>query len=126
MNVEANRPAEEEPLDPAVERVRRKLVRFIAINLSILFLALMAVVAALVYRAMSSDTAVPNGSAPFEASLETAEGARILSHSASQDRLTVHLRNTTGVEEIVVYSLEDGALIGRFTAGPTSQPAVPD
>ena len=42
---------DEKPLDPAVENVRRKLVRFIVINLGILFVALMAVVLALVYRA---------------------------------------------------------------------------
>ena len=44
---------DEKPLDPAAERVRRKLVRFMAINLGILFLALMAVVAALVYKSMT-------------------------------------------------------------------------
>ena len=42
---------EDKPLDPAVERVRRKLVRFMAINLGLLFAALMAVVAAVVYKA---------------------------------------------------------------------------
>ncbi|PDQ22485.1 fimbrial protein, partial [Mesorhizobium sanjuanii] len=31
----------EKPLDPEVESVRRKLVRFMAINLGLLFLALM-------------------------------------------------------------------------------------
>jgi hypothetical protein len=41
---------EDKPLDPAVDRVRRKLVRFMAINLGLLFLALMAVVLAIVYR----------------------------------------------------------------------------
>ena len=47
---------EEKPLDPAVEKVRRKLVRFVAINLGLLFIALMAVVGALVYK---SRTAAP-------------------------------------------------------------------
>ena len=41
---------EEKPLDPAVEKVRRKLVRFVAINLGLLFVALMAVVGAIVYK----------------------------------------------------------------------------
>ncbi|RUU07680.1 fimbrial protein, partial [Mesorhizobium sp. M6A.T.Ca.TU.002.02.2.1] len=30
---------EEKPLDPEVEKVRKKLVRFVAINLGLLFLA---------------------------------------------------------------------------------------
>ena len=44
---------EEKPLDPAMERVRRRLVRFVGINLGLLFIALMAVVVAIVYRARS-------------------------------------------------------------------------
>ena len=40
----------DKPLDPAVEKVRRKLVRFVAINLAILLAALMAVAAAIVYK----------------------------------------------------------------------------
>ena len=50
---------DEKPLDPAAERVRRKLVRFMAINLGILFLALMAVVAALVYKSMTVPPEAP-------------------------------------------------------------------
>src|SRR5690606_16507642 len=41
---------EEKPLDPAAENVRRKMLRFMFINLGILFLALMAVMIALVYK----------------------------------------------------------------------------
>ena len=48
---------EEKPLDPAVEKVRRKLVRFVAINLGLLFVALMAVVAALVYKSRTASAA---------------------------------------------------------------------
>ena len=47
----------EKPLDPAVEKVRRKLVRFVAINLGLLFIALMAVVAALVYKSRTGSAA---------------------------------------------------------------------
>ena len=39
---------EEKPLDPNVEKVRRKLVRFMGINLGLLFLALMAVVSGVI------------------------------------------------------------------------------
>ena len=59
---------QDEPLDPAVERVRAKLMRFAVINLGILFLALMAVVGALVYRAVSTESApheVSSGTLPL-------------------------------------------------------------
>ena len=48
---------DEKPLDPAVENVRRKLVRFVGINLALLFLALMAVVAAIVYKSRTQGPA---------------------------------------------------------------------
>ncbi|TIT86625.1 MAG: fimbrial protein, partial [Mesorhizobium sp.] len=35
---------EEKPLDPAAEKVRRKLIRFMIVNLGLLFLALMVVI----------------------------------------------------------------------------------
>ena len=44
----------DKPLDPAVEKVRKKLVRFVAINLGLLFLALMAVVGAIVYKSRNA------------------------------------------------------------------------
>ncbi|TIT59038.1 MAG: fimbrial protein, partial [Mesorhizobium sp.] len=51
---------EEKPLDAEVEKVRGKLIRFMAVNLGLLFLALMVVIAALVYKARNA----PPASAP--------------------------------------------------------------
>ena len=87
----------EEPLDPAVERVRRKLVRFIAINLGILFFALMAVVAALVYRATRVETppAAPVSElpaatgAPVYGEITLPRGARLVSQALSGGRLSL-------------------------------------
>ena len=61
---------EEKPLDPDIEKVRRKMIRFMGINLGLLFLALMVVVAALVYKSRkaapppppTSEIPVPAGS----------------------------------------------------------------
>ena len=50
---------DEKPLDPAAERVRRKMVRFMGINLGILFAAVMAVVLALVYKSVSTAPETP-------------------------------------------------------------------
>ena len=48
---------DEKPLDPAAENVRRKLVRFMIINLGLLFLALMVVIGELVYKARNAPVA---------------------------------------------------------------------
>jgi hypothetical protein len=113
----------DEPLDPAVEKVRAKLMRFVVINLGILFLALMAVVGALVYRAVSTEpfaeealsTGLP---LPPEGSTITGQialptGTNVLSQSLAGGRLTL-LIETAGAREIVVYDIGSARIIARF------------
>ncbi|MBD0414268.1 fimbrial protein [Oryzicola mucosus] len=116
-------PQEEKPLDPAAERVRRKLVRFMAINLGILFLALMAVVAALVYKAMkSNDTAQmpasmaapPSGQEPLAGDIVLPVGSRLVSQSLSGTRLALDVELSDGSRSIFVYDTVEGRIVGRF------------
>jgi len=119
----SQQPEQDEPLDPAVEKVRAKLMRFVVINLGILFLALMAVVGALVYRSVStgSPEAASTGSGlsiPPEGSIISGEitlpaDARILSQSLAGSRLTM-LVETAGAREIVVYDIDATRIIARF------------
>jgi hypothetical protein len=111
--------------DVATERLRRKLVRFMAINLSVLFIALMAVVIAIVYRAFLSDPA--SESAPAEIAeipapppgsmltgeIALPEGARVISHALSGNRLTLDVESG-GERAIHVYDIGEGRMIGRF------------
>ena len=87
---------QEKPLDPAVEKVRRKLVRFVAINLGLLFVALMAVVAAIVYKTRTeappaTDVAaeVPSPEGVAEGHIPLPAGARIVSQSLSGNRISL-------------------------------------
>lgn len=113
---------EEKPLDPAVEKVRRKLVRFVAINLGILFLALMAVVAALVYKSLSvtprqpADPAieVPSPEGVAEGLIALPAGARIVSQSLSGNRVSLLLDMPDGTRAIYIYDLHAKRLVGRF------------
>ncbi len=119
----AQEPNQDEPLDPAVEKVRAKLMRFVVINLGILFLALMAVVGALVYRSVSTgsaDTAStgPGLSVPPEGSIISGEialpaNAQILSQSLAGSRMTM-LVEISGAREIVVYDIDAARIIARF------------
>lgn len=115
----------DEQLDPATERVRRKLVRFMAINLGILFVALMAVVIAIVYRAFWSEDAAPPPEvateipSPPPGAMLTGEislpaGARVISHALSGNRLTLDVE-VNGERSILVYDIAEGRTIGRFT-----------
>lgn len=115
----------DKPLDPAVERVRRRLVRFIGINLGILFIALMAVVAALVYRMNASAPAapetaagvVPSGEAFAEGLIALPPGARVVSHAVSGNRLTLQVEFTDGRQAIFLYDMAEQRMSGRFDIG---------
>ena len=112
---------QEKPLDPAVEKVRRKLVRFVAINLGLLFVALMAVVAALVYKTrteapQATDVAVevqsPEGVA--EGRIPLPVGARIVSQALSGNRISLALELADGSRAIYLYDVAERRLVGRF------------
>jgi len=106
---------DEKPLDPAAERVRRKLVRFMAINLGILFAAVMAVLAALVYKSMQAPepVALPATGEAVAGEIVLPRGARILSQSLSGDRLSLHIA-VEGAETIMVYDMAQRRIVGRF------------
>ncbi|HEV2896657.1 MAG TPA: fimbrial protein [Pseudaminobacter sp.] len=113
---------EEKPLDPAVEKVRRKLVRFVAINLGLLFLALMAVLAAIVYKTGQSEDRPTVAAAPdTNASrrdmviqdIRLPRGSRVISHSISGDRLSLHVA-VNGGEVIAVYDMSSGRMLHSF------------
>jgi hypothetical protein len=114
--------SEEKPLDPAVERVRRKLVRFVAINLGLLFVALMAVVAALVYKSGWSEPQTPVLSAvpsPAEGGVLAGDivlpaGAKLLSHSLSGNRLALDAELADGSRAIFLYDIAGQRVVGRF------------
>lgn len=112
----------EKPLDPEVESVRRKLVRFMAINLGLLFLALMVVIAALVYKARNappanptpaSDIQVPAGE-PLTGDIVLPVGAKIVSQSLSGERISIDAELADGSRAIFVYDIAGRRIIGRF------------
>ena len=104
---------EEKPLDPAAERVRRKMVRFVAVNLGLLFLAVMAVLVAVVYKTFDNeapaDTAAeipaPDG-APLELDLPLPAGSRVVGHALSGNRVSLQLEAADGRRSLLIY---DGA-----------------
>lgn len=115
---------DEKPLDPAVERVRRKLVRFVGINLGLLFLALMAVALAIVYKSRTSGPAeaarqlseipVPAGGATIEADIVLPSGTKVVSQSLSGNRVTLLAELADGSQAIFLYDLAELRLIGRL------------
>jgi hypothetical protein len=115
---------EDKPLDPAVEKVRKKLVRFIAINIGLLLVALMAVVLAIVYKARTSsprtvvagEIASPEGM--IEADIVLPAGARLLSQSLSGNRILLDAELSDGSRALFLYDVAERRMIGRFSITP--------
>lgn len=107
---------DEKPLDPAVERVRRKLVRFVAINLGLLFVALMAVVAAVVYKSRTEapEAAIQGPGGVAQGDIPLPSGGRIVSQSLSGNRLALEVELSGGGRAILVYDLAEARIVGRY------------
>jgi hypothetical protein len=113
---------EEKPLDPGIEKVRRKLIRFMGINLGLLFLALMVVVAALVYKARKAAPPPPSAAgeipvpanAPLAGDIVLPVGSRIVSQSLSGNRVSLDVALAEGGRAIFVYDLAAKRIVGRF------------
>jgi len=113
---------DEKPLDPSIEKVRRKMIRFMGINLGLLFLALMVVIAALVYKSRTSqpqlaapagDIQLPAGQ-PVEGDIVLPVGARVVSQSISGNRISIDAELAGGERMLFVYDIEAQRLVGRF------------
>ena len=114
---------QEKPLDPAAERLRRKLIRFMVINLGLLFVALMAVAIAIVYRAGRKDEppamAVPELPVPapgemLRGNIVLPEGARIASHALSGSRISLDVLLQDGGRAIYIYDTTTRDIVARF------------
>ena len=114
---------DEKPLDPAVEKVRKKLVRFVAINLGLLFVALMAVVAAIVYKSgqPTPESAGPASLVPWPVEggmlagdIALPAGARLLSQSLSGNRIALDAELADGSRTIFLYDIAEKRIVGQF------------
>lgn len=107
---------EEKPLDPAAERLRRKMVRLLAVSIGTLFIGVMAVLGAVVYK-LSGRNAAPavlEAQAPgvaVEGRIDLPEGARIVSADLDGERVMLHVRLADGRERLLVHSLAGGGII---------------
>ncbi|UCI27338.1 fimbrial protein [Mesorhizobium sp. B2-8-5] len=114
---------EEKPLDPAAENVRRKLVRFMIVNLGLLFLALMVVIGALVYKARNAPVAGPApaadvqapAGAPLSGDIVLPVGAKVISQSLSGNRLSIDAELADGSRSIFVYDITERRIVHQFS-----------
>lgn len=118
---------QEEPLDPAVERIQVKLRRLLMGSTLIMFLGFGAVVAAIVYKinensAEDSTTELPT--VVTEESLRklnyrVPEGSRITATALTTEHLSVTYETPNGENVVLLIDIETWQVFSRFELLPT-------
>lgn len=108
---------QEAPLDPAFEKVRRKMVRLLIVSASVIILGLMAVVFSIVYRVnkLPPDTA-PAANVPAnelavpaaQQSITLPTGFTVESTSISGNRILLFGTAGDGEKRIVIHDIGTG------------------
>lgn len=103
---------EEQPLDPAMERVRRKMIRLMVISIGIMMIGLMAVLFAIVYKINAPSSRVAEDGVPVEVDLP--EGASIVSTDLGEAGILIQLKLSTGETRLVVIDQSNGEIRSQF------------
>jgi hypothetical protein len=111
------------PLDPAAERLRRKLARLLLVSGGVMMLGLIAVFGAIVYRLgmLGEERAGPTrvGTAgPVEAAIDVPANGRLIAAELDGDRALLTIQDSGGRLSLLLVDLETGATLGRYTLGP--------
>ncbi len=111
----------EKPLDPAMERVRRKMVRLLVIALGIMMIGLMAVLYAIVHKMSESGkeaapavAAMPAGADEISTAITLPKGAQINGESLSRSRILFDLTLPDGKRELAIYDTAERRFVARY------------
>jgi len=113
---------EEKPLDPAMESIRRKMVRLQIVSGAIMFVSLMAVFGAIVYKTMHSEPAAPAATvsgvpsdAPLAATVSLPLGFKVQSTSFSSGQILFYGETAEGKNKALVFDLRTGRTVADVT-----------
>ena len=104
-------PDDEAPLDPATERLRRKMVRLLAVAIGTMLIGVMAVLGAVVYKI---NQARPVAAAGAPIALALPAGSHIEEISLDGGQALLRLGGST-IEDI---ALDGGEALLRLSGGP--------
>ncbi|PKA41448.1 hypothetical protein [Rhizobium sullae] len=111
---------EEQPLDPAMENVRRKMVRLQIVSGAIMFVSLMAVFGAVVYKTMEAEPAAVSSSgvpsdSPVRSTVSLPLGFAVHSTSLSGSQVLFFGQSVDGKRQALVFDIKAGRLIADIT-----------
>ena len=111
----------DKPLDPVMEKVRRKMVRLQLVSASVMVISLMAVLGAIVYKASNTKPAsapvaavIPSDS-PLSATANLPKGFSITSVSLSGTQILFYGKTSDGISKALIFDSASGRMIGDIT-----------
>ncbi|MGF7158215.1 hypothetical protein [Bartonella heixiaziensis] len=107
--------SEDQPLDPAVERVRKKLMRLMMISIVITLISILVVLFLIVYKITAT------GSEVAHHTLSLPEKTQILSQSLSEHNIVLKILTPDGHTKFMVYNYHTGALIAVLSVKTTEE-----
>ncbi len=110
---------EEQPLDPVMERVRKKMIRLMAISIGIMMVGLFAVLFAIIYKFSNQgeDQERASGQVPgsaVETNLGLPSSSEILSSSVHENRLVLDIRSADGSRQYIFIDIVTGRVTGKI------------
>jgi len=115
---------EDKPLDPATEKVRRKMVRLMVVSVGIMMIGLMAVFGAIVYKFTDlggkKNAPVEAGATPLvipqsgqlSGEIKLPDGANFRSSSLNGGRILLNIRLSDGSHELWLYDIASNRRFG--------------
>jgi hypothetical protein len=113
---------DEKPLDPAMEKVRRKMVRLLGVSIAVMMVGLMAVLGAIVYKmnrgsrqVAAIQSQIPADGVVTAGTITLPKGAYLNGQSLSGDRISLDVTLQGGAREIEVFDMTTQRIIARFS-----------
>ena len=102
---------EEKPLDPEMEKVRRKLARLMVVSIGIMLVGVMAVLVAVVYKSGPG----PDSTGVARASIELPDDFAVTDMAVSESRIAFFGMDGAGDRRVVAFDLSSGRLVADHT-----------
>ncbi|AQX20352.1 hypothetical protein [Bartonella sp. WD16.2] len=124
---------QDEPLDPAVERVRKKLMRLMIISISITIILILFVFAGIIYKIITPEIAskqtnslaLQSDNLPFaNHTLSLPPKAQIISQSLSDHHIALRILMPNGQTHFMIYNYRTGAPIANLVITMTQETSV--
>ncbi len=118
---------DEKPLDPKVEKIRRKMVRLLVVSIGIMMIGLIAVLVAIFYKINQSGKneesdftrriVVDNDTLSTENTILLPKGARHIASSLDGDRILLTIELAGGKRQLLVYNMTEAKILARYSLG---------